>query len=143
MNPEYSAKASSRGSVKETSTGFANLKVISATYGPHDGRRLLTGDLSTSYKARAPYERDVLPFVRSLLAQTNKVTNNTSDDEHDIKMNASGDAFTSSSSPRHTPSFVLSKTKNSITILDDVKSMNAIFGDPCPGRFVLYKSVHS
>ena len=123
--------------MKRASPGLANLKIVSAIYGPHEGRRLLTGELSTSLKAKAPYERDVLPFLRSLLSRSSEVSNNTSDveDEEDTQTKdiSSRDGLLPRASPQHTPSFVLSKAKNSITILDGVKSMNAIFGDPCPG----------
>ena len=131
-----------------------SLRIISATYGPHDGRRLLSGELSTSSKAKAPYERDVLPFLRAMLAVQSRSTDdfctgntflisniNPSIEEamimnnsrciSDYRQNDSDEQYMEIDESE----FALVSSKNAVNIFDGLKSMNAIFGDPCPGNF--------
>ena len=84
---------------------FTRLKVISASYGPAEGRRLLDGsivDYSKSYPI--PYTRDVLPFL-----------NNEVEEDLCIEDGVSHGVI-----------------KYSYSLMDG-RPMNVVFGDPCPG----------
>ena len=119
---------------RKINTDLINFKILSATYGPREGRRLLNGESSTVKQNRIPYERDVLPFLMSLLSRAFTEINSCNDDESDMQrvenLKQNSGVHNSLSNAQH---FQMSKAKNSITILSGVKSMNAIFGDPCPG----------
>lgn len=43
------------------------VKIVSASFGPCEGRRLLTGELSSDDASSIPHTRDVAPFLRALL----------------------------------------------------------------------------
>lgn len=43
------------------------IRIMSASYGPSDGRRLLNGEFVHTEAKRVPYTRDVLPILRALL----------------------------------------------------------------------------
>ena len=90
------------------------LHIISATYGPAEGRRLLDGKL-VDYNVQetyVPYTRDVLPFLRALMSLA------TSDDNNDVLQRGGA-----------TKSFALM----------DGRPMNTVFGDCCPGTTKILK----
>eukprot|EP00956_Cyclotella_meneghiniana_P004010 scaffold4865_cov83-Cyclotella_meneghiniana.AAC.8 len=90
------------------------IQIRSATYGPAEGRRLLDGTL-VDYSNREsfiPYTRDVISFLAALGNEC-------------------------SSTPEGGPCFHVDN-KNTIALMDG-KSMNSIFGDPCPGTTKLLR----
>jgi len=87
------------------------LHIISATYGPAEGRRLLDGKL-VDYNVKetyVPYTRDVLPFLRALMS----ISTNNEDD-------------------------VLQGVSKSFALMDG-RPMNTVFGDCCPGTTKILK----
>ena len=87
------------------------LQILTASYGPSEGRRLLDGTLvdysiPSSY---VPYTRDVRPFLAALLSHEHSLDENEAD---------GGLCFC--------------VDKNSVALMDG-RSMNAVFGDPCQG----------
>ena len=87
------------------------LHIISATYGPAEGRRLLDGKL-VDYNVKetyVPYTRDVLPFLRELMS----ISTNNEDD-------------------------VLQGASKSFALMDG-RPMNTVFGDCCPGTTKILK----
>jgi len=80
------------------------VKIVSAYYGPCEGRRLLTGELSNDETASIPVTRDVAPFLRALLVaqqyhetgldeQQQQLLRSSEEDEQDsnpriVRMNA-------------------------------------------------------
>jgi hypothetical protein len=112
------------------------IKIVSATYGPCEGLRLSTGELTNDETASIPISRDVAPFLRALLVAgrmreeelwtTEEHNNNEANDDDDED---SKNAFPHIGRVHHglTP-------KSFIYLLGGGKSsMNAVFGDPCPG----------
>ena len=90
------------------------LHIISATYGPAEGRRLLDGKL-VDYNVKetyVPYTRDVLPFLRALMSIS---TIGDTDDNN-----------------------VLQGSSKSFALMDG-RPMNTVFGDCCPGTTKILK----
>lgn len=85
---------------------FTRLKVISASYGPSDGRRLLDGSIVDYSKLESyvPYTRDVLPFLNDEV----------------------GEDLGCEDGPCH------GAVKYSFSLIEG-RPMNVVFGDPCPG----------
>ena len=86
---------------------FTRLKVIAASYGPADGRRLLDGsivDHSKPSDSYVPYTRDVLPFLNDEVGE-------------DIGCE---------------DGLCQGVIKYSYSLIEG-RSMNVVFGDPCPG----------
>ena len=82
------------------------MHAISATYGPDHGRRLYNGEWSNTEYDRMPHTRDVLPFLRTMTLcnkQNNSNNNSNATRTTDVKL-----------------------------IMKE-RSMNILFGDPCPG----------
>jgi len=101
----------------------SSIKIMAATYGPADG--LKTGT------------RDVTPFLRALLIARKL------EEQSQVKKQAS------SSSPQENKDDSTSSEGLYIPLMDK-KSMNAIFGDPCPGtskclfvHYVVYEDAAS
>ncbi|KAL7473288.1 hypothetical protein ACHAXS_013740 [Conticribra weissflogii] len=148
-----------------------HLHILSATYGPSEGRRLLDGTLVDFSKKESyvPHSRDVLPFVLALMETNNdngeesEHPNNNSNGmscdggQHGMQWEAtsSGDNSTDSHSRngiqrkrKRSSSFcgvepgdnviIVHSNKNSFPLMDG-KSMNAVFGDPCPGTTKLLR----
>jgi len=114
------------------------VKIVSASYGPCEGRRLLTGELSTDEAVRIPYTRDVTPFLRALLiAQQQKEAQLDQSDqvEEPPKSNSTAVKEDEASEPRIIEMNALTAGMNRarIGLLSEMRSMNAVFGDPCPG----------
>ncbi|KAL3785885.1 hypothetical protein HJC23_008773 [Cyclotella cryptica] len=98
---------------KGTSPHSTTLHILTATYGPSEGRRLLDGTL-VDFSNRAsfvPYTRDVRPFLAALVK---------SEQDHESEISKS-----------EGPCFNV-ENKNNIALMDG-RSMNTVFGDPCPG----------
>ena len=122
----------------------AIVRIISATYGPSHGRRLAHGEVvPPSESARIPYTRDVLPFVRALLiAQQRQRQQYPNDDgrevdwqdyEEDYDASADGDTKGYNEAPNsYARQYKRRKVIHEIPLMDG-KSMNMVFGDPCPG----------
>ena len=104
------------------------IKIVSATYGPAKDRRLLTGESSSNDKASAPYTRDVAPFLKALLAARQQRELEEEQSETDEGSAGGEDDHNLVRMINTDP-----KTGNFIALMDG-QSMNAIFGDPCPGN---------
>lgn len=87
------------------------IQILKATYGPAEGRRLLDGTLVdyTNRNSFVPYSRDVIPFLAALASNECTLERDFTDG----------------------PCFDIGN-KNSIALMDG-RSMNSVFGDPCPG----------
>jgi hypothetical protein len=120
------------------------VSVIAAAYGPCEGLRLETGELTSDDAARIPLTRDVTPFVRALLiAASQREQRRTTvgrRDDADQKETTPTVIGTNESSLPHVgielPDGGLFDNKTPRTfihLLGAGKSMNSIFGDPCPG----------
>ena len=99
------------------------IQIRSASYGPSEGRRLLDGTL-VDYSNREsfiPYTRDVMSFLAALANQ------------HSL--------MDGIDSPEGGPCFHVGN-KNAIALMDG-KSMNSVFGDPCPGTTKLLRVEYS
>ena len=126
------------------------VKIVSATYGPAQGRMLLTGQLSNSNASRVPYTRDVTPFVKALLVAREIQASSSLDSPYETEEGSShNNSYCSSSDllalyddhheirtdpppPQDLVRIVAGQKRNLVHLMDG-KSMNAIFGDPCPG----------
>jgi hypothetical protein len=98
----------------------------------------LTGELSTDEAVRIPYTRDVTPFLRALLiAQQQKEAQLDQSDqvEEPPKSNSTAVKEDEASEPRIIEMNALTAGMNRarIGLLSEMRSMNAVFGDPCPG----------
>lgn len=100
-------------------------KIVSATYGPTEGHRLLTGELSNGSAACIPFTRDAAPFLNALLLLARK-----SDDGLGQQGNEPDNSDTDDSQD----SVRITGHKRHAIPLMDGKQMNIIFGDPCPGN---------
>jgi hypothetical protein len=117
------------------------VKIVSASYGPCEGRRMLTGELSNDETASIPYTRDVAPFLRALLIaqQYREAGGVDPDDENEEeKTNNTGEGShaDASSDPKIVRMNAITGQggmKRATIVLGGMKSMNAVFGDPCPG----------
>jgi hypothetical protein len=129
------------------------VKIVSASFGPCEGRRLLTGELSSDETSSIPHTRDVTPFLRALLIaqQLREARDADPDEENELGKsdssnndknnspsggNADGDAGTDPSSDSkivRMNAITEQGMQRATIVLGAMKSMNAIFGDPCPG----------
>ena len=119
------------------------IKVVSATYRPCEGLRLSTRALTNDETASIPISRDVAPFLRALLlaAQLRETKHRATDDvDAAAAMNNMCDDDPGEEGDDLLPHIVRVQptvgglTKSFIYLLGGgSKSMNAIFGDPCPG----------
>ena len=106
------------------------LRILSATYGPAEGRKLLDGKLVDYNKKETyvPYQRDALPFLRTLkelpCGDEDFVEDQIDFGEDGVDINQ-GIEFCGDSVEQQT-------STNSFTLLEG-RPMNAVFGDPCPG----------
>jgi hypothetical protein len=109
------------------------IKIVSATYGPCEGVRLQTGELSNDETASIPICRDVAHFLRALLlASRMREEEHRMEEQEDIDDNDEEDSSAFPHIVRVHPT-VGGVTKSFIYLLGRGKSMNAVFGDPCPG----------
>lgn len=113
------------------------VKIISATYGPCEGRRLLTGESVTdgddqSSSSSIPYTRDVAPVMRALLLAQAQSTTIEDNDNQNVDTD---DALSSDPTIIRMSSLTQrgGMKRAHIPVLDRMKGMNACFGDPCPG----------
>ncbi|KAL3781844.1 hypothetical protein ACHAWO_009210 [Cyclotella atomus] len=100
-----------------TSIQRTTIHILSASYGPAEGRRLLDGTL-VDYSEREsfiPYIRDAIPFLAALASH-----------EYSLDNEESGGPC------------INIGNKNEIALMDG-KSMNAVFGDPCSGTTKLLR----
>jgi hypothetical protein len=115
------------------------IKIVSASYGPSEGRRSLTGELNNDESSRIPLTRDVTPFLRALLMaqqyREGEPETNTTGIEHGDE--GSDDLVR-----------LTGQQRNFFPIMDG-QSMNAVFGDPSPGlskrlkvHYVIYESMN-
>jgi hypothetical protein len=117
--------------------GDTIIKIVSASYGASAGRRLLNGEIisSSTGPANAPYTRDVAPFIRALL----KIHQYEEKIKHDQKLTAEESipaiGFNQNDIDDDDDDVIRLESASSmfLPLMDDGKSMNAIFGDPCPG----------
>jgi hypothetical protein len=125
------------------------VKIVSALFGPCEGRRLLTGELSSDEASSIPHTRDVAPFLRALLIaqQYREAGDADPDDEsEEEKISTSSNNNDNSTSGGNANTDPSSDSRivrmNAITdqgmqratiALKGMQSMNAVFGDPCPG----------
>ena len=161
------------------------LQILSATYGPSEGRRLLDGTLVDYSKKESyvPYTRNVLPFVKALMNISGDECDDEENDSHfdesyddDFLRDDFDDEGVSGEDENdyqkvgsnihscplqnndiHHPTFgenLLHRSKrqrqhrrskfrkhsnkNAFPLMDG-RSMNAVFGDPCPGTTKLLK----
>jgi hypothetical protein len=101
------------------------IKIISATYGPSEGHRLLTGALCNDEAICIPFTRDVTPFLNALLAlkkQQHEQSEQTEEASNEIDTD---DEFSDL--------VQIMGRKRSLIPLVGGRKMNTIFGDPCPG----------
>ena len=134
------------------------LNILSATYGPAEGRRLLDGQLVDYEKkeTHVPYTRDVLPFLRTLMSlsgiddefqeehgyhegidgcdypgNTIRRAENHSQEHHDHSLTVS-----------ESPHIIRSEGNINAFSLMEGRPMNSVFGDPCPGSTKLLTVVY-
>ena len=137
--------AAGRRNRRQRRRGVGAIRIVSATYGPSDGRRLLDGTVTSSREARDPHTRDVLPVMRALLemrgyAAGGAMAAAVDRDDGSCLSPSSSDHNSSAqfSSDDENGNMVQvlaegnSRRKVAVPIMDG-KSMNALFGDPCPG----------
>ena len=128
------------------------IKIVSAEYGPCEGLRLQTGELTNDDKASIPVTRDVAPFLRALLIAGRRLEE-LQYEHHGMKMDDDDETSwkktprtidENASNPREEePNTVRVQSSLKmgiggmaqlyIHLLGGQKSMNAVFGDPCPG----------
>ncbi|CAB9516057.1 F-box and leucine-rich repeat protein [Seminavis robusta] len=102
------------------------LKIVSATYGPCEGKRL-----SNEPTAKIPYTRDVTPILRALLqlqehqsTSTIPVADSEEEDPHLVRLQTIAGGIVGG----------MKRTSVTIQALHDGwNSMNVVFGDACPG----------
>eukprot|EP01082_Thalassiosira_pseudonana_P008705 g7913.t1 g7913 contig26:552629-555163(+) len=138
------------------------LQILKATYGPSEGRRLLDGTIVdySNEESYVPYSRDVLPFLRALMSLEEEDWDDIDKDDgyyylHEQSCDAcvgiSGNSTqqqqldergfhsTLSNNPQRIPLKRMKHTnKNSFPLMDG-RSMNSVFGDPCPGTTKLLR----
>lgn len=134
------------------------IRLVSATYGPCDGRRLINGEWSNTEAVRIPYTRDVLPFLKTLLLQAQgNHQNSKKKNEKLIKCESANDVLMMENKEQENMNCMVSISNNSISgattkssstplglhtpvpLIMEGKSMNAVFGDPCPGTTKLLR----
>lgn len=125
------------------------VKIVSAEYGPCEGRRLLTGELTDNSQSNVPYTRDVTPFLRALLLaqQIQQQDDNhhhaaaTTEDQglteevDQLQQQEAQTVVDDDSTIIRVSGVTQSGMKRAqIPVLDQImKGMNNCFGDPCPG----------
>lgn len=116
------------------------LKIVSATYGPSEGHRLSTGELSSDEANCIPFTRDVAPFLKALL-----VLRKSHDERDFVDVGHNG----VDSDDENSDLVRITGRKRNVIPLMGGRRMNTIFGDPCPGtskrlriHFVAYESIH-
>ena len=121
--------------------GETIIKIVAASYGPSEGKRLSTGELSNNDASRIPLTRDATPYLRAWLAahSYNEETSERKDNNHPVTIDESYDG--------NDLLRLTGQQRNFIPIMDG-QSMNAIFGDPCPGtskklkiQYIIYESM--
>jgi hypothetical protein len=112
QSPPKERPAAPTPSIQRTS-----IQILTASYGPAEGRRLLDGTLVdyTNRDSFIPYTRDAIPFLAVLASNEYKLDK----DERDG------------------PCFNIDN-KNAIALMDG-RSMNSVFGDPCSGTTKLLR----
>lgn len=137
-------RLSANGSISQPEKrGETIIKIVAASYGPSEGKRLSTGELSNHDSARIPLTRDATPYLRAwLVAQTyhnDASEREDTDKDHDTMIDDSYDGMDLLR--------LTGQQRNFIPIMEG-QSMNAIFGDPCPGtskklkiHYVIYESI--
>lgn len=159
INSSADAGASSATATATTTTRRRNniptkqihtrLHILSATYGPAEGRRLLDGKLVDYNKkeTHVPYTRDVLPFLRALISMSlsdveqddgfeNGEEYNSLDDVHKQGVDDDDDGCY----PQlQSNTFRMQANNTNAFPLMDGRPMNAVFGDPCPGTTKLLR----
>jgi hypothetical protein len=133
---------------KSTSTAAPKTKtrlhILSASYGPADGRKLYDGKVVDYDKRRnetyVPHSRDVLPFLRALMCASQTLFSGESNDfiqeeydeiDDDVELLWKGQLGPTKSSAIASVTSV-SSSRSSFPLMDG-RPMNAVFGDPCPG----------
>ena len=133
------------------------IKIVSATYGPCEGLRLPTGELTNDKAISVPLSRDVTQFLRALLiveqqrqhypspsdGTASRLQSRNNESLYYLKDADGTEAFKhpnmmkSSSTPVPTPTLSDARATKPLWIHvlggENKPSMNAIFGDPCPG----------
>jgi hypothetical protein len=130
------------------------LHILSASYGPADGRKLYDGKVVDYAQRRSetyvPHSRDVLPFLRALMmccgasqSQSSSSTTATAEsgdvfdeiiDDEDLEFVHDGELGAAATNTSSTASVTNYASANRCTFpLMDGRPMNAVFGDPCPG----------
>jgi hypothetical protein len=108
------------------------IKIVSANYGPCEGLRLLTGELTNDEMTSIPVTRDVAPFLRALLVARRLAEDKK--EESNVGKSRSNDYNAIPRIVRVSPTTGTLGTAHSFMyLLGGAKSMNATFGDPCPG----------
>jgi hypothetical protein len=113
------------------------LKILSSTYGPSEGHRLLTGELCHDESYCKAFSRDVSQYLEALLFVRNEQVNEL-DLQQDKVISLHGIENLIQ---------IKGRNRNFIPLMVGRK-MNVIFGDPCPGtskrlniQFVTYNIV--
>jgi hypothetical protein len=148
FSPDYDSGCNIGGANNSSDeTPSLMVKIVSASYGPCEGKRLLTGELSNDTASGIPFTRDVTPFLRALLLAQQHPKDSGPGSNFDfangtIRLDAlrngmkrsnvrvllgDADTTTGSTSDPHNGEQSL-ENGNTRT-----QSMNAVFGDPCPG----------
>jgi len=170
-NYEINGSNSSHHNSNKIKMHETHLHILSATYGPSEGRRLLDGTLVNFSKKESyvPYSRDAMPFVLALMetcndngeesdhlsSNSNGMSNAAGKDGMNweaISLNGNNTSHLSRNElqrkRKRSSSFCGVETGNNVIIvhsnknsfpLMDGKSMNAVFGDPCPGTTKLLR----
>ena len=115
------------------------IKIISASYGPCEFNALDDGDAASSL----PYTRDCTPFLLDLLEAARRRERRTGPAEEEPSYQPSREQQNRdrcNATVRLAPT-VNGKIENFVYLLQGVESderehvsMNAVFGDPCPGK---------
>jgi hypothetical protein len=109
------------------------VKIVSAEYGPCEGRRLLTGAWTDDPRSTLPYTRDVAPFLRALLLAQSLQQEDDRDEDSDGPTGSQEASAPDDPSVIRVSAIINGMRRSNIPILDRMKGMNACFGDPCPG----------
>jgi len=124
------------------------IKIVSASYGPSEGRRLVTGEISNDDTARIPFTRDVTHFLRALLVARKLREGDESDNDCTSNLADTGLADTIDGIPGMDLVRLTGRQQRNFIPIMDGQSMNAVFGDPCPGtskrlrvRYVIFESM--
>ena len=109
------------------------IKIVSANYGPCEGSRLPAGELTNDEMASIPVTRDVAPFLRALLVAKRIAEDQREESNVKSQSNEKGtdDYIIDSNATPHTGTGGMAQSF--IYLLGGATSMNATFGDPCPG----------